>query len=166
MPDPTTTDVDILHYMFFPGGGIGRYLNEIIRVQVDQGEFEIGLACSPNFEYLQNLPCSTFPSLMTLFSRNALVRRSKFLMAQWRSPWSLCRLADQLKPKIVHFSNINYLTYASWRGKLQKLGVKMVATVHDVRRAKALIYRPYEERMLKQFYRDCDALFVLSLIHI
>ena len=148
--------------MFFPGGGIGRYLNEIIRVQVDQGEFEIGLACSPDFEYLQNLPCSTFPTLMTLGSKNPLVRRARFLLAQWISPWRLYRLADQFKPKIIHFSNINYLAYASWRRKLQRLGVKMVATVHDVRRAKALIYRPYEERMLKQFYRDCAALFVHS----
>ena len=162
VPTPTTTDVDILHYMFFPGGGIGRYLNEIIQFQVEQGEFEIGLVCSPNFEYLQDVPCAAFPTLMTLGSKNPLVRRARFLLAQWMSPWRLCRLVEQLRPKIVHFSNINYLSYASWRGKLQRLGVKMVATAHDVRRAKALIYRPYEERMLKQFYRDCAALFVHS----
>ena len=147
MPEPTTADVDILHYMFFPGGGIGRYLNEIIKVQVEQGEFGIGLACSPNFKYLQDVYCATFPSLMTLCSRNPLIRRARFLLAQWTSPWRLYRLAHQLKPKIVHFSNINYPSYASWRGKLQRLGVKMVATVHDVRRAKALIYRPYDEQI-------------------
>ena len=41
-------------------------------------------------------------------------------------------------------------------------GKAIVSTVHDVRRQVAILNRGWEEKNLRQFYRDCDALFVHS----
>lgn len=123
---------------------------------------DVELACSPEFEYLQTCEYSTWPHLDSISSSNLFMRKAKFLRSQFTSPRKLMARAEETSADIVHFSNINHLSYASWRTRALKGSFAMTATAHDVRRGKAILNRSWETRWLKQFYRDCRALFVHS----
>ncbi len=152
----------VLHYMFFPGGGIGRYIHELCSAQAEVGSVDLRLVCNPDFVYQSDARYPIDPSLFSLDSRIPAVRRGRFLAGQWISPKRFLKRVRSEQADVVHFSNINHLSYAFWRKELKKTGVKVCCTAHDVRRASKIINRKWEDRWLAQFYLDCDAVFVHS----
>ena len=74
----------------------------------------------------------------------------------------MARRARETKPDIIHICNINHLSLPFWRRELEKTGIPVVASAHDVRREKAILSRTWEERQLKRFYQFADHLFVHS----
>ncbi len=152
----------ILLYSFFSGGGIGRYTHCLLTSLAQQSGVSVELACNPEFKHLGEASYATWPKLMPVSSRVPVIRRARFVAAQWVNPGRLLKRAAETSADIVHFSNINHLSYRFWRGSRERAIRHMSATVHDVRRLKAIISRSWEDRWLKQFYRDCDALFTHS----
>jgi glycosyltransferase involved in cell wall biosynthesis len=84
------------------------------------------------------------------------------LIGQFANPARLFRRARKTNADIVHLSNINHLTFDWWKRSANAGPFRIAATVHDVRRAKAMLNRRYEDRQLKRFYQRADALFVHS----
>lgn len=156
----------ILFYQFFPAGGIGRYTNELASALHSTGEIDVEVACSPDFAYRENAPYRVYPQLASLTHQNAILRKLKFMLAQGLSPAAFLSRARQEGVDIVHFSNINHLTYRFWREQVRRQAYRVAVTVHDVRRKKAILNRAWEERGLRCFYRDADALFVHSQVQL
>jgi glycosyltransferase involved in cell wall biosynthesis len=154
--------VKVLFYLFFPGGGIGRYTHEQLKHLVDVTDIEVELACLPSYRWRDQATYSVWPGLRQIGHSRPWLRRARFLAGQFVNPWRLCARAGGICTDIVHFCNVNHLSYAFWRRKLQRTNAKLVATVHTVRRNRGIVNRPYETRQLKRWYRDLDALFVFS----
>ena len=151
-----------LMYIFFPGGGIGRYTDHLASALTSTTRVSAEVACSPQFEYLKTADYPTWPHLSSINSRNPLLRKAKFLRSQFTSPRLAISRARQIRAEILHFSNINHLSYATWRKAALRGPFHMIATAHDVRRGVAIVNRSWETKWLVQFYRDCRALFVHS----
>ncbi len=152
----------VLFYQFFPGGGIGRYTNELASALQSTEKIDVEVACSPDYAYRDTAPYAVYPHLASISHSIAPLRRLRFLLAQGLSPATVLARAREQKVDIVHFSNINHLTYRFWRQRVKRESFRVVATVHDVRRQKAILNRVWEERGLQSFYRDADALLVHS----
>jgi glycosyltransferase involved in cell wall biosynthesis len=152
----------VLFYQFFPGGGIGRYTHELLEELSGRPDVEVDLACLPSFEWLGKAKYPVWPHLREIGHPVAWRRRLRFLIAQYANPRRLIRHARTTRPDIVHFSNINHLSLPFWWRGLRRLGVKIVATAHDVRRAQGIVHHGFESRQLRFFYRESDALFVHS----
>ena len=101
----------VLHYMFFPGGGIGRYVNEQLIAQQNLGEMRHELFCSPDFAYREQATYEIRSQGYVLGASNPMVRRSRFLVGQFVSPRRLLAYARSVKPDILHFSNINAIEH-------------------------------------------------------
>ncbi len=154
----------ILFYQFFPGGGIGRYTHELATALHQEPGVEVEVACSPDFHHRDSSSYPIWPRLFAVGHRISWVRRIRFLLAQWINPLCCLWRAKQSEVDVIHFSNINHLTYPFWRLWACYGSFRIVATAHDVRRAKAILNRAWEEYWLAQFYRDADALFVHSTL--
>ncbi|WP_197532826.1 glycosyltransferase [Symmachiella macrocystis] len=152
----------VLFYLLFPGSGIGRYTHELLTHLSTQDDVDAELACLPTFHWLAEAEYKTWTGLREIGHSIAWRRRLRFLTAQFANPQLLCRRIDEQRADIVHFSNINHFSFPFWRRALDATGVKVVATVHDVRRQAAMVNRRYETHQLKNFYRRADALFVHS----
>ena len=152
----------VLFYQFFPGGGIGRYTDELATALSHEPGVEVEVACSPDFHHLDSAPYPVWPQLFAVSHEIPWIRRLRFLLAQWINPFRCLRRAKLENVDVIHFSNINHLSYAFWRFWSHNGKFKVVATAHDVRRTKAILSRFWEEYWLCQFYRDADALFVHS----
>ena len=152
----------VLFYLFFPGGGIGRYTHELLKHLGRTEEIEAELACLPSYPWLADAEYATWPQLREIGHATAIRRRARFLVGQVVNPLRLVRRAAERRADVVHLSNINHLTLPLWRAKLAGSGARVAATVHDVRRAKAILNRRYESRQLRRFYESADALFVHS----
>jgi glycosyltransferase involved in cell wall biosynthesis len=151
----------VLMYQFFPGGGIGRYTHELAQRLQRLPGVDLSVVCSPDFEWLTQAEYDTRPVLPSLRHRNSILRRSRFLAAQVQGPRRLLALAAREKAGIIHLANINHLTFPYWKRSIPP-ATQLVATAHDVRRAKSIINRRWEVRALRSFYQSCGALFVHS----
>ena len=154
--------IKVVYYSFFPGGGIGRYAHEMISSVARRPDVKAELACSDNFEWRNAASYDVWPGLLTVNHRTPLFRKARFLGAQFVSPARLCRRVRETGAQIVHFNNINHLTLPWWKGRLLSTGARMFITAHDVRRAKAILCRPWEERQLRAAYRAMSGIFVHS----
>jgi glycosyltransferase involved in cell wall biosynthesis len=154
--------VRVLHYFAFPGGGIGRYVHELLTRLRDQPEVEVELACIPSYHYLKQANYPTWPGLREITHPVPLRRRLRFAINLFVNPIRAIRRARLTGAQILHLSTIPHVTFALWSRKLKKTGLRLVATAHDVRRSQGLICYPYEIEQLKRLYRACDALFVHS----
>lgn len=150
-------------YLFFPGGGIGRYTHEVLSRFQSVEDVETELVCLPSYEWLGAARYRTWAGLREIGHRNPLRRRLRFLAGQAANPARLWRRVREQSADVVHLSNINHLTFPLWRRWLDATRACVVATAHDVRRAKAMLSRRYEDRQLRRFYQRADALFVHSL---
>jgi len=152
----------VVWYMFFPGGGIGRYTHEVLgRLAGVQG-VDAELVCLPQYEWLPRANYRTWPELREIGHPNVLRRKVRFLVAQIANPSRLWRRAREQAADVVHLSNINHLSYPLWSRSIDAARTRVVATAHDVRRAKPMLLRSYEDRQLKRFYQRADGLFVHS----
>ena len=152
----------VLFYQFFPGGGIGRYTHLLASELNRHSEVDVELVCSPEYHHLAEADYRVWSGLAPIGAKNPLVRKAKFLMGQWRNPRRFVGYLRDQECDVVHFSNINHLTYRFWRNQIHRPSHKVVATVHDVRRAGKILNRRWESRWLRCFYEDADALFVHS----
>lgn len=152
----------VCFYAFFPGGGIGRYTDELATAMNRLPDVEVEVACSPDYEWRDTDAYRVWTGLQSLSHPVPTLRRARFLKGQFVNPLRFVARAKQTGADIVHFSNINHLTFPIWRGALQRSGIAVAATAHDVRRKKRMISRTWEDRQLKAFYRFADALFVHS----
>jgi len=161
-PTHAAASIRVLFYQFFPGGGIGRYTHELATAVDQHSGVDVEVVCSPDFEHLSVAPYRTWAGLQSIGHAVPLLRRLRFLSAQVVNPIRCLNRANTSRADVIHFSNINHLTYRFWRARIKGLPNKYVATVHDVRRAGKILNRGWEKRSLRQFYEDADGLFVHS----
>lgn len=149
-------------YVFFPGGGIGRYTHELMRVMGERPGVEVEVLCTPDYEWTEADGYATWDGLKSISHDVATLRRLRFLVGQFVNPRRAIRHAVERGLDVLHLANINHLTFPYWRTALDQTGLKIVASAHDVKRQKSIIHRAWEDRQLKAFYRLADALFVHS----
>lgn len=152
----------VLFYLYFPAGGIGRYTHTLLEEMVQLDGIEIEVACLPEFKYRQNDSYATWPGLWSISSGFAPLRKLRFLLGQFINPRRLYRHAQEFRPDVIHFGNVNHLTFPLWQPLMEKSGAKIVLSAHDVRRSKAIISRRWENRQLQAFYRAADCVLVHS----
>lgn len=160
--DATISPYKVLFYCCFPGGGIGRYTHELLQHLYGRTGVDVELACLPSFHWRDGADYPVWAELREISHRTPWRRRSRFLISQFANPARLFRRARETNVDIVHLSNINHLTFDWWKRSVNAGPFRVVATVHDVRRAKAMLNRRYEDRQLKNFYQRADGLFVHS----
>lgn len=157
---PISAPIKVLFYLFFPSGGIGKYTHQLLQELAGRDDLDIEVVCLPNFQWKDNPHYRTWPGLFGISHRWPIVRKARFLLAQFINPVRLIRRAREVNADIVHVCNINHLSFPFWRRRLDDWRGKVVCTAHDVRRSRAIVNRGWEERNLGRFYRRCDALFV------
>jgi len=154
--------IRVLHYFAFPGGGIGRYVHELLSRMHTVPDLAVELACVPSYHYLGNAPYPVWPGLRDITHPNPLRRRIRFAVNLVVNPLRAIARAQATGAHILHLSTIPHVTFAFWRRRLDRTGIKLVATAHDVRRSQGLISLRYELEQLRRLYRRCEALFVHS----
>lgn len=153
--------LNVLFYLYFPGGGIGRYTARLMPELTELGH-AVSAAVVPEFEWQDSDAYECWPNLMSISHRLPPIRKAKFLLGQLVNPKRLAQFAKISQPDVIHICNINHLSFPFWKNRIQRLKVPIVASAHDVKRAKAIISRSWEERQLKAFYRFATHLFVHS----
>lgn len=154
----------VLWYFSFPGGGIGRYSHYLCNELSKASDLEIALLTQAAFEWRDAASYRVLPELFRLSHPLALLRRARFLLAQWINPQRLIRRARALQPDVIHLADVNHLLSHLWAPHLFGQSWRVVMTVHDVRRGVAVLNRRMEDRNLINLYRGCDALFVHSQV--
>ncbi|MGC6487219.1 MAG: glycosyltransferase family 4 protein [Planctomycetota bacterium] len=162
--EPNVPKQQVTFYVFFPGGGIGKYSHEVLATLQarEAGRLDLELVCLPEFAWLPEASYPTWPGLFSIRHAWPPLRKLRFLLAQVVNPRRLAQRARGSRSAWIHFCNINPLTYPLWRRAMRETGAKWAATVHDVRRAKGILHLGWELKQLARFYRECDALFVHS----
>lgn len=154
--------VRVLHYFAFPGGGIGRYVHELLSRMANRPGVEIELACIPSYHYRQSAKYPLWPGLREISHHVPWRRRLRFAINLVVNPLRAIRHARRTGAQIIHLSTIPHVTFALWSRALRRSGLKLVATAHDIRRSHGLIWHSYEVEQLKRLYRSCEAIFVHS----
>lgn len=149
-------------YLFFPGGGIGRYTHNLMATMSQRPGVEVEAICTPEYEWAGADGYATWDGLASISHDIATLRRWRFLKAQFVNPTRAIRHAASTGLDVLHLANINHLSFPVWRSRIEKSDLRVVASAHDVRRGKSIVSRRWEDRQLKAFYRFADALFVHS----
>ena len=149
-------------YVFFPAGGIGRYTNELLRAMSANEDAQVEAICTPDFQWKDSEDYSVWAGLRSIYHPIPLLRRFRFLHRQFINPVRCLRHAEETEIDVVHFSNINHLSFPFWQRYFQRSNVRVAISVHDVKRQKHMLSREWEDRQLKATYRFADALFVHS----
>ena len=158
----TAGRIRVLHYFAFPGGGIGRYVHELLTRMVQLTDVELELACIPSYHH-RSLACyPLWPGLREITHPVPWRRRLRFAANLLCNPLRAIRRAEETGAQILHLSSIPHVTFALWSRALQRTRIKLVATAHDVRRSQGLICHRYELQQLRRLYRRCEVLFVHS----
>jgi glycosyltransferase involved in cell wall biosynthesis len=155
-------ELSICQYLFFSRGGIARYTDEVLAAMATIAGVRCELACDSGFEPANRGAYSQWAGLMPLAHSVRWRQRMRFLRGQIVNPRRFARHAKENAFDIAHLCDFNHLTYPLWRSQLRRSVRKVVISVHDVRREKALLHRGFEETQLKEIYRDADALLVHS----
>jgi glycosyltransferase involved in cell wall biosynthesis len=151
--------VRVLFYLFFPSGAIGKYTHQLLG-ELAQYDLAIEVVCQPEFQWRENEYYATWPQLFSINHRIPALRKTRFLIGQFVNPQRLLQRAKTFQADIVHFCNINHLSFPFWERYLDNSRIKVVCSAHDVRRRSKIISRLWEVYQLKRFYRRCDGLFV------
>ena len=162
MTDFSVKRIHACFYAFFPGGGIGRYTRELAKELSKRPGLEVEVVCSPDFEWRDEDGYRSWSGLQTLSHRNPLIRKLRFLTGQFVSPRRLAGHLGSGEIDVLHFSNVNNLTFPYWRDRIAKSGIPTAISVHDIQREKPILNRKWEDSQLKAVYRFADALFVHS----
>ena len=149
-------------YVYFPGGGIGRYTVEVLRALGRLPDVEAELWCAPDFHWQQPDGYAVWDGLWGLTDPRPTVRRSNFLISQVLSPRRAARRARREGTDVVHFASFNNLTFPLWKRALSRSGARVVITAHDVLRVKPILHAGWEDGQLAAVYRWADALLVHS----
>ena len=149
-------------YLFFPAGGIGKYTNELLQTMGSMPEIDMRAVCSPDYFWRDNPSYTAWTGLNKLSHPIPAIRKFRFLKCQLTNPRQCINYAKAENLDIVHFANFNHLSFPFWRNAFKKSGVKVAVSVHDVRRAKPILNKGWEDKQLVAFYQFADALFVHS----
>lgn len=149
-------------YIFFPGGGIGRYTHKLMESMGCRSEVEVEAICTSDYKWTHSDGYATWDGLASISHDIPTLRRWRFLKGQFVNPVRAIDHAESRGLDVLHLANINHLTFPYWRPKIEKTGVRVAASAHDVKRQKSMISRRWEDRQLKAFYRFAGALFVHS----
>jgi glycosyltransferase involved in cell wall biosynthesis len=156
------TPIRVLHYFAFPGGGIGRYVHELLSRMHTVPDLAVELACVPSYHYLGNAPYPVWPGLKDITHPVPLRRRIRFAVNLFVNPLRAIARAEATGAQILHLSTIPHVTFSFWLRRLNRTQIRLVATAHDVRRSQGLISLRYELEQLRRLYRRCEAIFVHS----
>jgi len=154
--------IRVLHYFAFPGGGIGRYVHELLMRMTEIPELDVELACIPSYQYRPRAGYPAWPGLREITHPTPWRRRLRFAANLLVNPRRALRRAEEIGAQILHLSTIPHVTFALWSRVLKRSRIKLAATAHDVRRSKGLIWRRYEVEQIRRLYRRCEVLFVHS----
>lgn len=149
-------------YVFFPSGGIGRYTHMLMCAMGRHPNVHVEAICSPDYKWARDEEYATWDGLQCISHQIPLRRQLRFLIGQFVNPHRAVQHAIHRNLDVLHLANINHLTFPYWRLLLRNTPLKVVASVHDVRRQKSILSRTWEDHQLKAFYRYADALFVHS----
>ncbi len=149
-------------YVFFPGGGIGRYTHHLMESMGQRPDVEVEVICTPDYQWAHSDGYATWDGLTSISHDVPTLRRWRFLKGQFINPSRAIEYAVSAGIDVLHMANINHLSFPYWRPKIEETEVKVAASAHDVKREKSIISRWWEDRQLKAFYRFADALFVHS----
>ena len=150
----------VLNYINYHKGGITRYTAEVLKVMPAQVEMHV--ICPPGTSFDANDP-SIHPCLIETSDIGFFSYRLRLLWSQYKNPSQMLRLIKTIRPDIIHFGNVNHLTYLYWGRFLKSFSIPFFVTVHDVRRDKCLVNRRWENRQLISIYQDAAGLFVHSV---
>ena len=156
--------VEPLHvcmYVFFPAGGIGRYADSLMKHLNAVPGLSGEVICTPDFLWKEAEEYSVWTGLKSLSHPIPTIRRFRFLQGQFINPHRCIKHAVERGASIIHYANINHLTFPFWRGPLEAAGVGVAATVHDVLRS-TIVNKQWEDKQLRAFYEFADILFVHS----
>ena len=159
-----TEQISPLHvcmYVFFPAGGIGRYTNSLMKYLNAVPGLSGEVVCSPDFLWKGTDDYAVWPGLKSLSHPIPTIRRFRFLQGQFVNPHRCIRHAVNRGASVIHFANINHLSFPFWRGALKASGLGVAATVHDVLRSR-IVNKKWEDTQLRSFYEFADVLFVHS----
>lgn len=160
----STVQADPIHvcmYVFFPAGGIGRYTNSLMGYLNAVPGLSGEVVCSPDFFWKDADGYSVWTGLKSLSHPIPTIRRMRFLRGQLVNPLRCIKHAKAAGASVIHFANINHLSFPFWRGALKASGLRVAATVHDVLRSR-ILHKGWEDKQLKAFYEFADILFVHS----
>ena len=152
----------VLMYLYFPGGGIGRYTARLMPELSALGA-HVEAVVVPEFQWKDMPGYHTWPGLKSISHSNTLRRKARFLTRQFSNPRRLAARVKEVQPDIVHICSINHLSYPTWAHLFPSNGPKIAVSVHDVRRQKGILCKPWERWQLQRFYRRADLLFVHSV---
>lgn len=167
MPTSATTpgsqraNLRVLMYLYFPGGGIGRYTARLMPELSAEGA-TVEAVVVPEFIWRDTPGYDVWPHLRSISHPNPLRRKARFLVGQFINPRRLARRSREFEADVVHICNINHLSYPTWEKQFPITGPKIAVSVHDVERQKGIICKPWEAWQLRRFYRRADILFVHS----
>lgn len=154
--------VKVSFYISFPGGGIGRYTNELMNALGTQLGADVELICLPEFEWRDGIGYNTWAGLRSISHEIATLRRASFLIGQFVNPIRGIRHAIKSGSDVIHFADFSHLTFPMWRWALERSSLKVAISAHDIKRQKAILHRGWEDWQLKSAYQYADALFVHS----
>lgn len=127
-----------------------------------RSEVDVEAICTPDYEWAHADGYATWDGLASISHDVPTLRRGRFLKGQFVNPKRAIEHAVSTGLDVLHLANINHLSFPYWRPKIEGTDVTVVASAHDVKRAKSIISRWWEDRQLQAFYRFADALFVHS----
>lgn len=154
--------MNVAFYIFFPGGGIGRYTYELLKSMYTTKQLQPQLICSPDYEWKDYESIDAKPILHSISHKNPVVRKTKFILQQFLNPRLAVKWAKSHNVDILHFADFNHLSFPFWYPALKKTQIKVTVSAHDIKRQKSIVNRPWEDRQLKNFYEAVDGLFVHS----
>lgn len=161
-PESPEQSMRVCYYLFFPGegSGIGKYSHEVMQHLAERSDVRPTLVCCPTCHWKQFAAYPCWPGLREISHPRPFRRRLRFLAGQFINPFRFVRYASQQDADILHFGNINQITFPIWQSSLRRFNGCKVATVHDVFRQKGIVSVDYDNRQLSRFYCSMDALFV------
>jgi glycosyltransferase involved in cell wall biosynthesis len=155
--------IRVSFYVFFPAGGIGRYTNKLAQALAQYSEVSVEVACTPEYQWKNDPGYAAWEGLQSISHPMPLFRKARFIAGQFINPVRCINHIRDSGGDIVHFSNVNHLSFPYWNRRLRASNTRVAISVHDVKRQKSIINRSWEERQLKAVYRFADALFVHSV---
>ena len=161
-PDSQLRQLKVLMYLYFPGGGIGRYTARLMPELSALGA-HVEAIVVPEFQWKNLRGYHTWPGLKSISHSNKLRRKARFLTRQFSNPRRLAARVKEVQPDIVHICSINHLSYPTWEHLFPNDGPRLAVSVHDVQRQKGILCKPWERWQLQRFYRRADLLFVHSV---
>lgn len=162
MPNNESRALRVGFYVFFPGGGIGKYTHRLMQAMGQDPDIEVEVLCTPDYEWKEGEAYATWAGLRSISHEIPLIRRWRFLSGQFVNPKRAIQHAKNRCLDVLHFANINHLSFPYWRSALERSDMKTAASAHDVKRQKSIVYRRWEDHQLRAFYQFTDALFVHS----